>query len=129
MATTSSKPEPTSILLYVENPMVSGTFYSALLGRPPVEASANFVMFPLSAGTMLGLWARADVEPAATGSGARGELGFPVADIAAVNAVHADWVGHGVKIVQPPTAMDFGFTFTAVDPDGHRLRVFAPGAA
>jgi hypothetical protein len=29
--------------------------------------------------------------------------------------------------VQSPIAMDFGFTFTAVDPDGHRLRVFAPG--
>ena len=28
-----------------------------------------------------------------------------------------------------PTAMDFGFTFVALDPDGHRLRVFAPGAA
>jgi hypothetical protein len=25
--------------------------------------------------------------------------------------------------------MDFGFTFVALDPDGHRLRVFAPGAA
>ena len=26
-------------------------------------------------------------------------------------------------------AMDFGFTFTAANPDGHRLRVFAPTAA
>jgi len=24
--------------------------------------------------------------------------------------------------------MDFGFTFVALDPDGHRLRVFAPSA-
>ena len=24
--------------------------------------------------------------------------------------------------------MNFGLTFTAVDPDGHRLRVFAPSA-
>jgi len=26
---------------------------------------------------------------------------------------------------QEPTDMDFGFTFTMADPDGHRLRVFA----
>ncbi|WP_374468302.1 hypothetical protein [Ferrovibrio sp.] len=32
-------------------------------------------------------------------------------------------------ILQPPTAMDFGYTFLAADPDGHRLRVFAPGVA
>ena len=25
--------------------------------------------------------------------------------------------------------MDFGHTFVAADPDGHRLRVFVPGAA
>jgi hypothetical protein len=28
--------------------------------------------------------------------------------------------------VQPPTDMDFGRTFVALDPDGDRLRVFAP---
>ncbi len=31
-----------------------------------------------------------------------------------------------LPIAQPPTAMDFGLTFVALDPDGHRLRVFAP---
>jgi hypothetical protein len=31
-----------------------------------------------------------------------------------------------LKIAQAPTAMDFGMTFVALDPDGHRLRVFAP---
>jgi predicted enzyme related to lactoylglutathione lyase len=32
-------------------------------------------------------------------------------------------------VAQPPTRMDFGFTFLALDPDGHRLRVFAPAAS
>ena len=32
----------------------------------------------------------------------------------------------GLRIIQEPTKMDFGFTFTAADPDGHRLRVFNP---
>ena len=35
----------------------------------------------------------------------------------------------GPPVEASPTFMDFGYTFTAKDPDGHRLRVFAPGGA
>jgi predicted enzyme related to lactoylglutathione lyase len=45
-----------------------------------------------------------------------------------VDAVHADWAARGLAIAQPPTELDFGRTFVALDPDGHRLRVFKPGA-
>ena len=38
------------------------------------------------------------------------------------------WAKLGLKILQEPTKMDFGYTFTAADPDGHRLRVFAAAA-
>ena len=51
-----------------------------------------------------------------------------VADAEAVARTHADWKSRGLPIAQAPTAMDFGHTFVALDPDGHRLRVFAPGA-
>ena len=34
------------------------------------------------------------------------------------------WSRHTVE--PPPTDMDFGHTFVALDPDGHRLRVFSP---
>ncbi len=44
----------------------------------------------------------------------------------AVDTTHADWSGRGLTILQRPTDMDFGRTFLAIDPDGHRLRVFAP---
>jgi hypothetical protein len=47
---------------------------------------------------------------------------------AAVDATFADWSGRGLPIAQKPTGMDFGYTFVALDPDGHRLRVFAPTA-
>jgi predicted enzyme related to lactoylglutathione lyase len=52
-----------------------------------------------------------------------------VADAAAVEATHADWTRRGLRIAQVPTRMGFGTTFVAVDPEGHRLRVFAPVAA
>lgn len=40
-----------------------------------------------------------------------------------------DWTTRGLHVVQQPTDMDFGHTFVALDPDGHRLRVFHPTAS
>ena len=57
-----------------------------------------------------------------------GELAFAVASNDMVNAMHADWSTRGLTILQAPTDMDFGYTFVALDLDGHRLRVFAPSA-
>lgn len=118
---------PGFLLLYVRSAVESAAFYAGLLGRAPVESSPTFAMFALDNGLMLGLWGAAGVLPAATAPGGM-ELGFPVADRAAVQARLADWTARGIPVIQPPAAMDFGFTFTAQDPDGHRLRVFAPGA-
>jgi predicted enzyme related to lactoylglutathione lyase len=47
----------------------------------------------------------------------------------AVKAKFTDWKRRGLNIIQEPVQMDFGYTFVAADPDGHRLRVFVPGAA
>jgi catechol 2,3-dioxygenase-like lactoylglutathione lyase family enzyme len=107
--------DPNIVLLYVADAPRSAAFYADLLGKPAVESSPNFAMFALESGALLGLWSRADVEPAATAPSGAGELGFAVDSEDAVRARHADW-----------SAMDFGFTFTAADPDGHRLRVFKP---
>ncbi|MBI3885323.1 MAG: VOC family protein [Opitutae bacterium] len=120
--------DPNFIILYVESPSASAAFYAALLGRPPVESSPNFAMFSLTGGVMLGLWARHDVEPAAVAAGGGAEIGFVVGDRATVEARHAEWQARGLRILQVPVAMDFGYTFTAADPDGHRLRVFVPAA-
>jgi catechol 2,3-dioxygenase-like lactoylglutathione lyase family enzyme len=124
---TITVPDPNFILLYVESPPASAAFYRDLLGRPPVESSPTFAMFALAGGVMLGLWARHTVEPAASGAGG-GEIAVAVADADTLAALHADWVRRGLTIIQPPTDMDFGRTFTALDPDGHRLRVFVPAA-
>ena len=117
------------VLLYVENPPDSATFYAALLGRPVIDSSPTFAMLPLTDGVMLGLWARRTVEPAATAQAGAGEVAFTVEDAAAVAATFADWKQRGLTILQEPVQMDFGHTFVAADPDGHRLRVFVPGAA
>ncbi len=121
--------DPNFILLYVNDPSASAAFYAELLGHPPVEASPTFAMFALSSGVMLGLWSKHTVEPAAPAHFGGCELAFTVADAAAVRAQHTSWAARGLPIAQAPTQLDFGHTFVALDPDGHRLRVFAPGAA
>ncbi|WP_213761415.1 VOC family protein [Caballeronia sp. dw_19] len=117
--------DPNFIILYVDNPSISADFYAGLLGKTPVESSPAFAMFILESGLKLGLWSRHTVEPAATAPGG-GELAFPVNDSDSVHSLFADWVKRGLEIIQRPTEMDFGFTFVALDPDGHRLRVFTP---
>ncbi len=124
--------DPNFVILYVDSPAASAAFYGDLLGKAPVEASPTFALFALDSGVMLGLWSRHTVEPAAASAagaiGGGGELAFTVADRAAVDAVHADWQKRGLPILQSPTELDFGRTFVACDPDGHRLRVFFPVA-
>jgi len=122
-------PDPNFILLYVKNIPASATFYAELLGRPPVDSSQNFAMFALSSGVMLGLWALHDVKPVAVATGGGGEVCITVASVEEVETVHSQWRGRGLTIIQPPTKMDFGFTFVGCDPDGHRLRVFVPAAS
>ena len=118
-------PDLALTILYVDSPPASAAFYEALLGRPPVEASPTFAMFASPEGPGLGLWSRHTVEPTATAGGGA-ELAFAVPD---VDAVQVDWSARGLPIVQPLTVMDFGRTFVALDPDGHRLRVFTPAAS
>ncbi|MEJ6000435.1 VOC family protein [Paucibacter soli] len=116
--------QPNFLILYVASPLASASFYTRLLGREPVEASPGFAMFALDGGMMLGLWTRADVQPAASAQAGATELCFAQDDAAAVDALLAKWAGLGLPIIQAPTQMDFGYTFCAADPDGHRLRVF-----
>lgn len=114
------------ILLHVESPAASARFYADLIGREPLEQSQTFAMFALPSGTRLGLWSRHTVEPAATAQGGAAEIAMMAPSAQAVDAVCADWSGRGVAILQQPTDLDFGRSFTAQDPDGHRLRVFWP---
>lgn len=117
--------EPTYTLLFVDQPAASAAFYAELLGKQPVESSPNFALFVLESGNKLGLWSRHTAEPAPTATGGGCEIGFSLPDEEAVRLTFAAWRKRGLKIAQEPTAMDFGFTFVALDPDGHRLRVFA----
>jgi catechol 2,3-dioxygenase-like lactoylglutathione lyase family enzyme len=116
---------PNFFILYVDDPAKSAAFYQDLLGRAPVESSPTFAMFALEAGLMLGLWSRHTVEPAARSTGGGHEVCFPVEGRARVDELYSDLSKRGLSIAQAPVELDFGYTFVALDPDQHRLRVFA----
>ena len=109
-------------ILYVNDPAVSAAFYQRLFGLPPVELSATFAMFVLPDGARLGLWQRDGVRPAAGSS--QSERVLTAASREEVDSCHRQWQQWGMDILQPPLSMDFGYTFTAADDDGHRLRVY-----
>lgn len=117
---------PNFLILYVASPATSSQFYADLLKIQPVDSSPTFAMLRLANGTMLGLWSRAAVEPSVTVEAGCCELAITLENDAEIDRCHADWASKGIAIAQAPTQMDFGYTFTALDPDGHRLRVFAP---
>ena len=115
----------TYLLLHVDSPATSAHFYSRLLDKPPVELSPTFALFILDSGLKLGLWSRHTVEPSGRALPGAAELGFAVDSLAEVDRLHQRWSELGQPILLAPTALDFGYTFVASDPDGHRLRVFA----
>jgi predicted enzyme related to lactoylglutathione lyase len=123
MTTAVAAPPLAFVLLFVDAPLVSAEFYAALLGAPPIEASPTFAMLPFSNGVMLGLWSRHTAAPAVSAAPGASEICFVTPD---VDATHADWAARGITIAQPPVDLDFGRTFVALDPDGHRIRVFLP---
>jgi len=120
--------DPTYVLLYVANPEASAAFYSRILGKEPVERSPSFVLYVLGSGVKLGLWSASDVSPAALVGAGAVELAVSLPDAGAVDALFEAWRSEGVAMAQAPVALDFGYAFLALDPDGHRVRVFAPAS-
>lgn len=118
---------PQYTILYVADPAASARLYAGLLGAEPMNVMPTFSLFALEGGRMLGLWARDSVQPPGDLQGSANELAFRVAAAAQVDALYADWQARGLSMLQAPVMLDFGYAFTAADPDGHRLRVFARG--
>ena len=114
--------EPSAVVLYVDNLLVSSAFYQDLLGIKPEEDSPTFHSFKLSNGMGLGLKAKHSVEPPANENGS-GELAFTLDNNSEVDALFVEWQKKEMSISQPPSTVPYGYTFVALDPDGNRLRV------
>lgn len=109
------------VLLFVANPQKSSLFYQEIFEMKPIEESPTFVMFALKNGVMLGLWSKYTAEPRVEVAAGGLEVCFSAED---VDALYDAWGKKRVTITQKPTDMDFGRTFVALDPDGHRIRIY-----
>lgn len=118
-------PKLNFVINYVENAPKAAELYGKILELKPVEASPGWAMFIVPDGPVLGLWARNEVDPRPEVGGGGSELCIEVPNDADIAPTLAAWQKLGLKIVQQPTVMDFGLTFTAKDSDGNRLRAFA----
>ncbi len=118
-------PESNCLLFYVADVPASVRFYTVLLDALPIESSPGFAMFILPPGLALGLWNKDQVQPPPIEAGGGCELGLKVRKTADVDAAYANWRDKNVTIAQPPIDLEFGRSFVALDPDGHRLRVYA----
>lgn len=123
MNTSTLVSKPDMIVLYVADTAASTAFYSRLLDRAPAQTWPTFAIFPFGSGLTLALNQRDDIEPKATAAPGATELVFYVSGKDAVLAMHEHWRNLGLTMLQTPTDIGFGDTFTAADPDGHRLRV------
>lgn len=117
---------PNFILFYVNSPAASVDFYRQIFSCDPIESSETFALFALDHGLMFGCWKRSGVAPQAGEQVGGSEIAIAVDSIDEVSKLHQQWQAHKVSIIQAPCDMDFGHTFVAVDPDGHRIRVFKP---
>ena len=116
---------PNSVILYVSDVEASTAFYRGILGHGPIETYPGFSVFKLSDDMTLGLQAADEIEPAAEPYVGGVELSLSDVEHTDVDRLHAQWKMLGIPMVLEPTILEFGYTFVATDPDGHRLRVCA----
>lgn len=116
---------PTSVILYVTDVEASTTFYRQALNKEPIETFDDFAVFALTEDVTIGLQTRDQIDPAATGTPGSVELSMSYATHDDVDQLYQDWTTLDFPIALEPTTLEFGYTFVATDPDGHRLRVCA----
>ncbi len=117
---------PNLILLYVSDPLASAAFYEKLFETAPAARFPTYAALSFPNGLTVGLWSTQAKNFVSGGAGHRSEIAFMVADESDVRRMHDRWVEDGVTIEQPLHEAVFGWTFVAIDPDGHRLRVCTP---
>ncbi|MGU3575390.1 VOC family protein [Brucellaceae bacterium C25G] len=116
-----------TLLLYVSDVSASCIFYQKMLEIRPVEQSAGFALFILPSGYALALWNKHEVKPVPTNAAGGCELGFKLDNNEQVDHYYQEWKRKGAQIVLEPSDADFGRSFMALDPDGHRLRFYTLG--
>ncbi|UYZ84209.1 VOC family protein [Entomomonas sp. E2T0] len=117
--------KPNSIILYVSDIQLSTQFYTNILGQQPIEAYKEFSVFTLNENIILGLQTKEGIDPEPTKHFGGFEICLSDVTKQQVDTIYKQWQALHIPILLEPTQLEFGYTFVALDPDGHRLRVCA----
>ncbi len=116
---------PNSIILYVDDVERSTQFYKEIIHNDPIESYEDFSVFALTDTFILGLQSKHAIDPKPQASFGGFELCLSDISAEKVDILYKEWTDKNIPIEMEPTHLDFGYTFVALDPDGHRLRVCA----
>lgn len=117
---------PNLLLFYVKNPIESAVFYEKIFSIKPAVSFPTYVAFSFENGFTFSLWSTQATNFISGGEGHRCELSFMVEDEQRVRKLYAEWRDLGITIEQDLHEAVFGWTFVALDLDGHRIRVCMP---
>ena len=92
---------------------------------PPIESFQDFTVFALTDDFVLGLQSKHAIDPKPENHFGGFELCLSDISVEEVDKLYSSWQKQQIPIVLEPVKLDFGYTFVALDPDGHRLRVCA----
>jgi len=114
-----------SFVLYVTDINKSKNFYADMFECTPNVFSPTFVALDFAENVTITLKQRQALTPASEVTGGGTELSMPVANKDELEELYRAWVAKGVCFAQQPEDSVFGVNFVALDPDNHRIRVFA----
>ncbi|MDE1233341.1 MULTISPECIES: VOC family protein [Vibrio] len=113
-----------SFVLYVSDVQHSMDFYAKAFGCEPQLLSPTFATLDFADNVKITLKQINALTPASNVKGGGTELSMPISEKEIFDKLFSDWKEKGIEFAQEVEASVFGFNFVAVDPDGHRIRVF-----
>ncbi|MED5505250.1 MAG: VOC family protein [Pseudomonadota bacterium] len=113
-----------SFVLYVTDINASKDFYSQTFQCEPKVLSPSFVALDFANNVTITLKQSNALVPSSDVTGGGTEISIPVADKSRLDTLFEEWRAQGMHFTQQPEDSVFGWNFVALDPDGHRIRVF-----
>lgn len=113
-----------SFVLYVENITHSMDFYAKAFDCEPKLLSPTFAALDFASNVKITLKQADSLTPKSDIKGGGTELSMPVSDKATFDKLYNDWKEKGIRFEQEPETSVFGVNLVAIDPDGHRIRIF-----
>jgi predicted lactoylglutathione lyase len=114
-----------SIVLYVEDVQLSMAFYEGVFECQPKLLSPTFAVVEFAENVKVTLKQADALTPSSQVRGGGTELSIPATSRAELDNLFEKWKKLSVVFAQEREESVYGVNFVALDPDGHRLRVFA----